>query len=109
MALSYESKAIYAGAQEMKLKTLKDLQIIDIDKEKEILKDINDSLEGMPLEKLTSFEKNKITPREFKVNVEELKAEAVKWVKKINKDGGMCHTCDELWINFFNLTEEDLK
>jgi len=39
-----------------------------------------------------------------------IRAEAIKWVKWINKeDGGMCHTCDELWNRFFNITEEELK
>jgi len=41
--------------------------IIDEEKEKIILEDINNSLEGMPLEKLESFNKNKIKPREFKL------------------------------------------
>lgn len=42
---------------------------------------------------------------------DKIKAEAVKWVKWINSEdgGGMCHTCDELWNDFFNITEEDLK
>lgn len=39
----------------------------------------------------------------------EVRQEAIKWVKEINKDGGMCHTCDELWMRFFNITEEELK
>ncbi len=38
-----------------------------------------------------------------------LKQEAIKWVKKANKDSGMCHTCDEIWNDFFNITPEDLE
>jgi len=40
----------------------------------------------------------------------DLKKEAIRWLKHINKDdGGMCHTCDELWNRFFNITEDDLN
>jgi len=37
-------------------------------------------------------------------DLEELKAEAIRWVKK----EGMIITADE-WCDFFNITEEDLK
>ncbi len=56
------------------------------------------------------------------MNVCDLKAEAVKWVKEMQKDNGIHGDCDlcggshktdyhkaEALINFFNLTEEDLK
>ncbi len=39
---------------------------------------------------------------------DDLRALAIKRYKEINKDCGMCHTCDELWLDFFNLTEEDI-
>ena len=38
-----------------------------------------------------------------------IRYEAIKWVKATNKDGGMCHTCDDLWNDFLNIPEEDLK
>lgn len=46
---------------------------------------------------------------------EELKAEAVKWVKRFRKEqelnyGGLRGNWEEKWIiKFFNLTEEDLE
>jgi len=38
-----------------------------------------------------------------------LKAEAIKWWKKNNCGDDMCCTCEEMWRDFFNITEEDLK
>ena len=50
--------------------------------------------------------------RDF-VNIKELKAEAVKWVKEIQKDKTKSNeerASQMVWIkHFFNLTEEDLK
>ena len=69
------------------LKTLKDLNIFYID-----------------------FEPLKIKIKEPLLRVEELKAEAVKWVKAKN-NVYMFHerTLVDWIIHFFNLTEEDLK
>ena len=59
----------------MKLKTLKDLQL---------------GWEGYP-------------PEDERIR-QQLRAEAMRWLEEINKnDGGMCHTCDELWKDFFNI------
>ena len=43
-----------------------------------------------------------------KENKKELKAEAVKWVMKSFKDGRP-YDEHEMMIDFFNITEEDLK
>jgi hypothetical protein len=42
--------------------------------------------------------------KDWMVSRDRLKAEAVKWVKNTGK-----YLCEEDWIDFFNLTEEDLK
>ena len=74
------------GDWEMKLKTLKDLEI--------------KRPEGSMLQFGTGFCKT-----------EELKAEAIKWVKEI-KNGYSTfgiHGADECFIKFFNITEEENK
>jgi len=45
------------------------------------------------------------------VTKEEIKAEAIKWVKKmdINKSADYCDGFMDFIMNFFNITEEDLK
>ena len=70
----------------MKLKTLKDLKIFDEDKSK------------------VAMEYNYMIR-------EELKAEAVNWVKNIdiNKSADYCDGMMDFIMEFFNITEEDLK
>ena len=43
------------------------------------------------------------------VTIEELKQEAIKWVKEMSKINGICYSTDQFIKHFFNLTEEDLK
>ena len=44
------------------------------------------------------------------MNWKTLKAEAVKWWKEKHNFGeDVCCTCEEMWRNFFNINEEDLK
>ena len=91
-----------------KLKTLKNLiPHINFEEEKNIL--------------IKAFEEGKINFRplpiiaENKIDVNDLKAEAVKWVKYARGKGSpfidFANAFDaEFWIiKFFNLTEEDLK
>ena len=42
------------------------------------------------------------------VNIQSLRLEAVKWIKRY-KTIKMRETSEELFMSFFNLTEEDLK
>ena len=51
-----------------------------------------------------------IRDRTYNYALDDAKAEAVKWFQK-KLDGGddCCCTCEEVWREFFNLTEEDLK
>ena len=41
--------------------------------------------------------------------IEWLRAEAVKWIKSYRADYGFHRTAEAEFIEFFNLTEEDLK
>ncbi len=44
------------------------------------------------------------------VREDELKAEAIKWWKKEFGCGeDVCCTCEEMWREFFNITESDLS
>ena len=46
----------------------------------------------------------------YLVNSNELKQEAIKWVKFYEKDSKIANLAQTSWIkHFFNLTEEDLK
>lgn len=40
------------------------------------------------------------------VHASDLREEAIKWVKKLDEEGGKCRGW---FMKFFNLTEEDLK
>lgn len=64
----------------------------------------------MEKEKLKTLEEIKFTGDRGDniVIYEEAKAEAVKWVKAIDRDGPL-RTPRGYFIEFFNLTEEDLK
>ena len=71
----------------MKLKTLKDLEVEELD----------DGYVDEPDIKELVYKK-------------ELKAEAVKWVKVYRKDGNsLSKQIAEEFMEFFNITEEDLK
>ena len=71
----------------MKLKTLKDLDWL-LWRDKKDVDSMEDEL----------------------IHIQELKAEAVKWVKVYRKDGNsLSKQIAEEFMEFFNITEEDLK
>jgi len=47
----------------------------------------------------------------YHVHINELRQEAIKWVKEMQKvkDKSSIDTAEEVFIMFFNLTEEELK
>ena len=71
------------------LKTLKDLE--------------NEQIKGFD-----SKLKTGILPSRYYCWTDELKAEAVKWAKRMNDDDVDEHAITS-FMNFFNLTEEDLE
>ena len=73
-------------------------------KQNEELNDLNDLKD----KENTNYKKYCRIAWEDFVYIKELKAEAVKWVKYIKKNGGKV-TDENFMVKFFNLTEEDLK
>ncbi len=62
------------------------------------------------LKDLETWELSNVGTNDKIVYSKQIKAEAVKWFKKKFDSGDdCCCTCEEVWREFFNITEEDLK